>query len=122
MRRNVAVGVVLLLLLALVVWWKFLRGGDDGTSGAGTTAAGSGSAITGSGTRGSKEAPATKVALSGRVTRKADGTGVAGAIVSIAQKRSIEAMFNRGRGLDEAPGPRDDRRRRPLDADRCRPQ
>lgn len=103
MRRNVAIGVVVLLLLGLVVWWKFLRGGDDNTSGVGATAAGSGSAITGSGTRGSKQAPATKVALSGRVTRKSDGTGVAGAIVSITQKRSIEAMFDRGRGLDEAP-------------------
>ncbi|MFN0247451.1 MAG: carboxypeptidase regulatory-like domain-containing protein [Kofleriaceae bacterium] len=103
MRRNVAIGVVVVLLLALVVWWKFLRGGDDSSAmtGGGTTAGSGGSVIGGAKTGGAKAA-ATKVTLSGRVTRK-DGSGVAGAIISISKQATIEAMFARMRGNDEAP-------------------
>ncbi len=92
-----------MLLLALVVWWKFLRGDDADAPGATATTAGSGSAAVGSTRSGAQQGPQTKVTLSGRVTRKSDGTGVEGAIVSISRKVTIEAMLNRARGSDEAP-------------------
>lgn len=103
MRRNVALGVVVVLVLALVVWWKFLRGGDSEAEGTATRTGSSGSASVGSTRTGTKLAPATKVTLSGRVTRKSDGSGVAGAIVSISRKVTIEAMLNRATGREEAP-------------------
>jgi hypothetical protein len=102
-RRNVAAGVVLLLLLALVVWWKFLRGSDDSATTASGDASGSGTVAARSAKSGGANAAATKVTLSGRVTRKSDGTGVAGAYISISQKVTIEAMLNRARGKEEAP-------------------
>ncbi len=103
MRRNVAIGVVLVLLLALVAWWKLLRGGDDApaTIGGGGTSGSSAAIVTAKST-GTKPA-ATKVTLSGRVTRKADGSGVAGAYISISKKATIEGMFNRKRGTEQAP-------------------
>ena len=102
MRRPVAIGAVLVLLLALIVWWKFLRGGDATTTTAGG-ATGSSSAMVGAAKASGAKQAATKVTLSGRVTRKADGTGVAGALVSLSEKPTLEGMFNRMRGTDELP-------------------
>jgi hypothetical protein len=101
-RRTVAIGVVL-VLIALVVWWKFLRGGDDSSSTAGGASAGSGSSAIGGSKAGGAKAAATKVTLSGRVTRKADGSGVAGAFISISKQVTIEAMFARIQGKEDAP-------------------
>lgn len=100
-RKTVAIGVALVLLL-VAVWWLFLRGGDAAPSG--VIATGSAGAATGSAhTSRDPRVPATKVTLSGRVTRKADGTGVAGATVALNPKRSLEGMFARMRGTDDLP-------------------
>lgn len=89
--RIVAVGVVL-LLIALVVAWK-LRGksrDDAALEATGSAAHGgtSGGAARAKGAR----APATPATVSGRVTRKADGSGVEGAIVSLG-RAELDTMF-----------------------------
>lgn len=88
MRRKLAVGIgVVLVVLALLLWWMS-RGGDGGAGGG---AHGAGSAVAaakvGDGARGTSIEARSKLAparLSGRVTRKGDGSGVAGAVVSVA--------------------------------------
>jgi hypothetical protein len=88
----VAVVVVLGILLAV---WKFRSGSsDDNDDHATGGAAAAGAAGSTSGSRsGGIRAPAAPASLSGHVTRKADGTGVPGAIVSVARVE-LGAMFN----------------------------
>ena len=93
MRRNqlVALGV-LVLLIALALVWK-LRGksAGDGANDLAGSAAHGGTAGGASQAKGAR-APAAPAKLSGKVTRKADGSGVAGAIVSLARSE-LDTMF-----------------------------
>ncbi|HEY5925706.1 MAG TPA: carboxypeptidase regulatory-like domain-containing protein [Kofleriaceae bacterium] len=79
MRRIlIPVGVLLVVALGLV-WWLRSRDDDRTTTKAGTAQ------TTGSGKRASgPRAPAKPATISGRVTKKADGSPIAGAVVSIA--------------------------------------
>ncbi|HVK86700.1 MAG TPA: carboxypeptidase regulatory-like domain-containing protein [Kofleriaceae bacterium] len=86
MRRKLAVGLgVVLVIVALLVWWK--SGGGDDPAGSNGGAAPTTSAKTAEGTRATSIKDRKKLApakISGRVTRKADGSGVPGAVVSLA--------------------------------------
>ncbi len=99
MRRNwlVAIGVLVLIAL-LVAYWQFGRkGGSAGTREPPGEIAG-GSAHGGGRTSVVKSrAPATPATLAGRVTRKLDGAGVPGAIISLG-RAELDTMFG---GEDE---------------------
>ncbi|CAN5913211.1 hypothetical protein BH11MYX3_BH11MYX3_16950 [soil metagenome] len=84
MRRNKLLGVVVLVvLLALGLVWRFTRKGDPGEP----TGQLAGSAAVGTASGGARasghRAPAAPASVAGRVTRRSDGSGVAGAIVSL---------------------------------------
>ncbi|MBA3393671.1 MAG: carboxypeptidase regulatory-like domain-containing protein [Deltaproteobacteria bacterium] len=91
MRRIITAGVVVLLLVAAVIAWR-----TCGSSSSGTTArAGSASATTQTspgGRRVRDAKPLAPASLSGRVARAGDGTGIAGAVVSIGPA-SLMAMI-----------------------------
>jgi protocatechuate 3,4-dioxygenase beta subunit len=90
MRRKLAlVGVVAALVVLAVAWKLHDRGGGS------TTTASGGSAQPAAHTRhGASATTATPASLSGRVTRKSDGAGVAGAVVSVVHAE-FGAMFAR---------------------------
>ncbi len=99
MRRNQVVALgVLVLVIALALFWKLRgkAGGDAAGELAGSAAHGgtAGGATHAKGAR----APAAPASLSGKVTRKADGSGVDGAVVSLARSE-LDTMF----GTTEAP-------------------
>ena len=96
-RSHVVVGLVV-AVAAIVVLWK-LRCSDLGHDATGTAgSAGEATAGGGATTRPGRGAPSAPASISGRVTRKADGTGIAGAIVSVA-RAELGAMFD----ADEQP-------------------
>lgn len=88
-KTRIAVVGVLVVLLAVLAFWK-LRGDRDGDV-PGTVA---GSATHGGAAARAKgpRAPATPATISGKVTRKADGIGVEGAIVSLG-RAEFDTMF-----------------------------
>ena len=93
MRRNqwIAVAVVLVLLALGAVWRLRGRGGgDDGSTATGSAA--HGSAAGGAARANGPRAPASPASLAGRVTRRSDGAGVAGAIVSLG-RAELDTMF-----------------------------
>lgn len=77
--RRILVALGLVIVVVGVVWWLRGRGGDGATHGAAKTEA----AQHGKHVQGPRE-PAKPARVSGRVTRKSDGSGVPGAVVSLA--------------------------------------
>ncbi len=91
MRRTWVLGALVVIALLLVAW-KWRSGThDDVAHEAGATGS-SAAFATGSQRTGGIKRPATPASLSGHVTRKADGQGVAGAIVSVS-RAELGAMF-----------------------------
>lgn len=94
-RRTQIVLVVVLVLVGLVAWWK-LRGGSDGAPATGTASRESSSAGTGgsSGSAAARSGPVVPASVSGRVTRRADGVGIAGARVALARAELGASIFD----------------------------
>lgn len=92
-QRNRVVGavVVVVLLIAAGVVWK-LRKSSEAATGPIAAVGASGAKGTRDATS-SKQAPAVPASVSGRVTRKTDGAGVAGAQVSLS-RLGLGAMFD----------------------------
>ncbi|MDX2086246.1 MAG: carboxypeptidase regulatory-like domain-containing protein [Kofleriaceae bacterium] len=86
MRRKLAVFVGLVVVVLLLWWWKG-RGGDTHEGGRARDTAAAGSKLTEGGAAAQRARERAKLGpakLAGRVTRKADGSPVAGATVAIA--------------------------------------
>ncbi|HEX7095638.1 MAG TPA: carboxypeptidase-like regulatory domain-containing protein, partial [Acidimicrobiales bacterium] len=77
--RRILVALGLVVAVVAVVWWLRGRGDDRAKPAAAKTQAGE----HGARTQGPRE-PAKPARVSGRVTRKSDGSGVPGAVVSLA--------------------------------------
>ncbi len=85
MRRNRLLAVGVLLLLALAVVWWLRRGGTDETQSADVAGGSKPSASTADGGRKPRDhGPVVLASMSGRVTRADGDTGIPGAIVSLA--------------------------------------
>jgi protocatechuate 3,4-dioxygenase beta subunit/membrane-associated protease RseP (regulator of RpoE activity) len=94
MRKRLAVVVVLALAVVVALVWRSRRHDDathaDATEQHATAAA----------THRGPRPPAAPATLSGRVTRKADGSPIAGAVVAIER---IESQLSFGRSSEAAP-------------------
>jgi Carboxypeptidase regulatory-like domain len=86
-RVPLVVGLVALVGIAVLVWW--LRRGD----GPPAKSTGGSAAVTQKSDRPAARPPAQPASVSGKVTRKADGTGVAAAVVSLA-RAELGASFS----------------------------
>jgi len=95
-RRTQLSIVVAVVLVGLAVWWKLAGRGDDAGTGARPRAA-SGSAVANTGSAATaRPSAAVPASVSGRVTRRAGGAGIAGARVSLARAELGAAMFEGG--------------------------
>ncbi len=93
MTKNRLIGVVVLVvLLAVGLVWRF-TGRGDAADPAGPLAESAAQGTAGGTVRaGGPRAPAVPASVAGRVTRKADGSGVAGAIVALG-RAELDTMF-----------------------------
>ena len=83
--RKALIGVVVIVVGALLIVWR-CHGGDSTGGASGSGSGGAGDWVGGSSVaRGGKRLPSVPASLAGRVTRKADGGGIANAVVSIAR-------------------------------------
>lgn len=96
-RTYTVVAALVVVLVALVFVWRLGCGSSSESSGGDGSGGSSGDLASSSkfGSRRGAGARAAPAALSGRVTRASDGTGIPGAIVSLA-KADLGAMFSRG--------------------------
>jgi len=97
-RVAVAIGVVVLIIAALIGWRAC--GGDSkhGTSSAASNGTGAGGSNGAEGTKVAKapRGPVKPASLSGRVVKKSDGTGIPGAVVSLARAALIQQILPTG--------------------------
>ncbi len=109
-RRRVAIAALIgLALLAGLAWWKLGSGGGKQPAAARSTepdpwdtggSADRALAARKRAARGDKPADTTPAQLSGRVTRAADGSPVAGAVVTVSEQVFAGSLFDSGGGED----------------------
>src|SRR5687767_13431065 len=97
MRRRIAVAGILLVLVALLIALWMKRSDDEvGSGAAGGRGGSAATTASGSGRGASSKGPLVAAVLSGRVTRRADGTGIAGAVVSLARAEIMQMLMSEG--------------------------
>ena len=95
-RRTQLAILVAVVLVGLAAWWR-LRGRSDDAETDGRAGGGSGSALVhGSGATATRPPAAVPASISGRVTQRTGGAGIAGARVSLARAELGASMFDGG--------------------------